>query len=100
MILSYGAEVEEVHLLGNVEDDKDADAAPEVALGDGAILLLTGRVPYLQLDDAIVNSNELLTEFNANGMLRFMVNYRRQIIKLVMPANADSLTCVAQIVIE
>lgn len=68
------AEVEEVHLLCDVKNDKDADAASEVALGDRAILLLTGSVPYLQLDDRVVNSNVLLAELDADRVLRLVVN--------------------------
>lgn len=59
-----------------VVHNEGADATSEVAAGHRPVLLLSGRVPYLQFDDFVINSEVFLTEFDTNSVLWIMINFR------------------------
>ena len=65
-----------MNVLSDVKDYEHANATSEIAPGDWAILLLAGRVPYLQFNDFVIDPQELLTKFNANRVLWIVINWK------------------------
>ena len=54
-------------LIGHIENDGDPMRTSVVGRGDGAKALLTGRVPYLELDRLALQVDRLDLEINANS---------------------------------
>ena len=77
-VLAYS--VKPLHLLRYIVDNDHAEAAAKVAFGHRTILLLTGRVPHLQLYKLVVDSDNFLAKLHTNRVLRFMVDYEAIII--------------------
>lgn len=60
-------------MLADVIDEQSADSTSIVSGGDGAIPLLTGRVPNLCLDCFGVHLNRPCRELNADGGFRIKI---------------------------
>ena len=60
--------------VGDIVHQKGSDGSTIVRRGDGAITLLTGRIPNLRLDKLVVlNLNRLGCEFDSYGTLGVLI---------------------------
>jgi hypothetical protein len=61
-------------LLSDIVDEESANGRPIVGSSDGTEVLLSSRIPYLELDAFISDLNGARSKLNSDGNLMSVVN--------------------------